>query len=103
MVSRVFHRADPEHFPQVASGVSTYTWEQCNADFDNATWLPAVISCFGYGMCNNIRAGAMAAPEGSPEREGGLAMVAGLEGLCDSLVQSAFETVTLRKAWNPTL
>ena len=84
----------------VANGLSSYTWEQFNKDFDAALALPATIGSFSGKMVRDVMAGAMAAPEGSEDRKNALAMVEGLKFIFGAISSRTKKLVSARNAWN---
>jgi hypothetical protein len=89
------------HETLVECGVTTYSVEQMNQDFDNAVWHAAMLPAMGGKIVPDIEAGAMAEPEGSKERTDGLTMVKNLNDLFLQMASRAANMAELRNAWSP--
>ena len=87
----------------VANGVKDYSWEDANTDFNNGVWHAVMSTMMGLGFLPGIEAGAMAHPEGSPERAAGLQMVEQLGSKFKVWGGRGAKLAEVRKAWTPTL
>lgn len=90
------------HETLVASGVTTYSWEQFNADFNDAIACPALIGSFCGKMVSDVTAGAMAAPEGSQDRKDALTMADNMKALFTMMSSRVKTLIEHRNAWYPT-
>eukprot|EP00035_Acanthoeca_spectabilis_P011328 m.199228 g.199228 ORF g.199228 m.199228 type:complete len:450 (-) comp15312_c0_seq4:62-1411(-) len=86
----------------IANGVKGYSWEDANRDFDNALWYGALFTLMGVGTLSYVEEGAMAHPEGSPERKEGLAMAEAIATKFTTFGRRGYTLINARNAWNPT-
>ena len=84
------------HDTLLAHGVSGYSFESLNRDFDNAIWHALTLGTFSAKMVPDIEAAGMAAPEGSPEREEALTMVKNLTALFKMMSDRAHNLTKIR-------
>jgi hypothetical protein len=89
------------HETLVECGVTTYSVEQMNQDFDNAVWHTSMLCAMGGKIVPDIEAGAMAHPEGSDARAEGLTMVKNLNDTFTLFGKRAAHMAELRGAWSP--
>ena len=102
MKDRVTQGMKIYHDTLVANGVSNYSWEEFNKDFDNAIWHALSLATFGGKMVSDVRAGAMSHPEGSEERAEGLRMVDNMVALFKMVSDRAHFLAEWRQAYTPT-
>ena len=59
----------------VANGVTTYSWEDLQTDFNTAIWHAVCFPCFAGKMLDNVRGAAEAAESGSEAEKEALTMI----------------------------
>lgn len=89
------------HETLVECGVTTYSVEQMNKDFDNAVWHTSMMCAMGGKIVPDIEAGAMAHPEGSEARAEGMTMTKNLNDTFTLFGKRAANLAELREAWDP--
>jgi hypothetical protein len=87
------------HDTLVANGVSTYTWEQCNADFNDAIWTSACCATFGGKMVATFKAQAEAAAPGSPEQAESTMMAENMGNLFVQVASRCHKLAEVRDAY----
>lgn len=88
------------HETLLAEGVTTYSFDELNRDFDRATWHATTIPCFGGKMLKGVRETAAAATSGSPAETEALAMQDNLTKLFTSMAARTKSLVELRNAYS---
>ena len=91
------------HDTIVANGITSYSLEALNRDFDNAIWATASALGFGGNILNNTKKQRDAAEEGSEERKQAEAIIEALSTNVKMLGERIMKALELRpNAWSPT-
>jgi len=99
MEDRVGRGLKKYHDTLVAEGVSTYTWEQCNADFNDAVWHPVCMSCFGGKIANDMDDTMETSEPGSTAYEEAKTMKHNIITMFNQIATRAKTLVELRDAY----
>eukprot|EP01043_Picozoa_sp_COSAG02_P046070 COSAG02_NODE_4277_length_5558_cov_8.385968_5_plen_275_part_00 len=88
------------HETLLAEGVATYSFDELNRDFNQATWHACTIPCFGGKMLKGVRETAAAAAPGSAAHTEALAMQDNLTKLFNNMGARTKALVELRNAYS---
>jgi hypothetical protein len=99
MEARVAVGLKAYHDQLVQCGVSTYSFDECNTDFDTAIWHAVCFPCFAGKILDGLRTQVAAAEDGSAAETEAKAMVANLTQIFGDMAKRSKTLVELRDAY----